>query len=42
MSLKVCYKIKPNVQGQGQGLLKFALESKLMFKVKVKVIESLL
>ena len=33
---KVCFKIKANVQGQGH--LKFALKSKLMFKVKVKVI----
>ena len=34
---KVCFRIKANVQGQGQGHLKFALKSKLMFKVKVKV-----
>ena len=38
MSFKICFKIKANVQGQGQGHLKFALESKLMFIFKVKVI----
>ena len=31
-SFKVCFKIKDNVQGEGQGHIKFALKSKLMFK----------